>query len=125
MARRRSKRSANVSKGRGPAISRARLRVTAAATTDLEEIWAYIAQESSVSADRFVDELLDKFPLLAERPEIGVARETLAPGPRLFPVRRYLIFYRWTPPYLDIVRVLHSSRDIGPDDFAQRSKPDN
>lgn len=117
MAKRTSKPSAIASKGRGPAISRARLRVAATATADIEEIWAYIARESSVSADRFVDELLDKFPLLAERPDIGVAREALAPGLRLFPVRRYLIFYRRTPPYLDIVRVLHSSRDIGPDEF--------
>lgn len=125
MVRRRLKPSASASRKRGGKIDRTRVRISIAAAADLEDIRSYIAQESGAVADSFVDELFGKLPLLAERPEIGVARETLATGLRLFPVRRYLIFYRWTPPFLEVIRVLHSSRDITLRDFETPGQPEN
>ena len=49
---------------------------------------------------------------LATHPGIGMARDELAPGLRGFPVGDYLIFYRRDRGSIDIVRVLHGSRDL-------------
>ena len=43
---------------------------------------------------------------------MGRRREELAPGLRSFPVGRYLIFYVPLTNGVDIVRVLHGSRDL-------------
>jgi toxin ParE1/3/4 len=50
--------------------------------------------------------------LIAESPYIGREREELAPGIRSFPAGRYLIFYRPIADGIEIVRVLHGSRDV-------------
>lgn len=91
-----------------------RVRVSRAAKNDLDEIWFYIARDDIDAADRFVDFLTDKFPLLASSPAMGRARDELQPGLRSFPVKRYLIFYRQRKGGIDIVRVIHGARDFRP-----------
>lgn len=87
------------------------------AREDLEEIWLYIAGNSVQAADGFVDEVISRFPTLAEQPGIGRQREELSPLLRSFPVSNYLIFYRPRSDGIDIVRVLSGFRDL-PDFFA-------
>jgi toxin ParE1/3/4 len=43
---------------------------------------------------------------------MGRRRDELAPGLRSFPAGRYVIFYLPLTDGVDIVRVLHGSRDI-------------
>jgi len=83
------------------------------ALTDLAEIWAYIAEDSPERADAFADLLITKFEALARRPGMGRLRPELAEDIRSFTVGRYVIFY-WaiSRQRVDVVRVLHGSRDI-------------
>lgn len=82
------------------------------AQDDITEIWGYIADDSELQADAFVDRLDAKFQLLARQPGLGRVREELAPGVRSFPVGRYVIFYESVSDGIAVVRVLHSARDL-------------
>ena len=93
------------------------------ASEDLAAIWAYIAQDSEAHADAFVAAIDRKFKILAATPQIGRAREELGKDIRSFPLGRYVIFYRPQPQALEIVRVLHSARDV-PAVFAEDALPD-
>ena len=59
---------------------------------DLVEIWGYIAEDSEVRADAFIDRIDRTFQTLAQRPAMGRLRGELATGLRSFPVGRYVIF---------------------------------
>lgn len=80
--------------------------------SDLAEIWDYLADDGESRADAFLAMMDGKFQLLSEHPTLGRRREELAPGLRSFPIGRYVIFYLPFPYGVDIVRVLHGSRDI-------------
>lgn len=82
------------------------------ALTDLTDIWNYIAVDSETNADAFLQTVDGKFSILATQPQMGRARDGLIPGLRSFPVGRYLIFYTMLPDGIEIVRVLHSARDL-------------
>lgn len=82
------------------------------ARADLDEIWLYIAEDSLSAADRFVDEIIARFPALAQQPGMGRQRPELAPELRSVPVSNYLVFYRPHPEGIDIVRVLSGFRDL-------------
>jgi toxin ParE1/3/4 len=82
------------------------------AAADILDIWDHIAEDSLDQADRWVDKLDEKFGILATQPLMGRAREELAPDLRGFPFGRYVIFYVPIEGGIDIVRVLHSSRDV-------------
>ncbi|MFN2446649.1 MAG: type II toxin-antitoxin system RelE/ParE family toxin [Vicinamibacterales bacterium] len=44
-------------------------RLSALAERDLDEIWTYVAEDASPTiADRFIDDIIDRFDLLAEQP---------------------------------------------------------
>jgi len=89
------------------------------AKIDLIEIWDYIADDSEARADTFIDRIDQKFRTLAQRPAIGRLRDELAADLRSFPVGRYVIYYRPLPNGVEIVRVLHSARDLNADFFAE------
>lgn len=82
------------------------------AKADLIEIWDYIAEDSESRADAFVVKIHEKFLALSERPGIGRAREELGEGIRSFPIGRYIIFYHAVSEGIEVVRVLHASRDL-------------
>lgn len=95
------------------------------AFADLADIWAFIADDSEQQADLFIDLLETKLALLATQPEMGRARPELAPGLRSFPIRRYVVFYRALRNGIEVVRVLHSARDVTPGTLGRaRKKPD-
>ncbi len=89
-----------------------RFRISQKADQDLEDIWVYHAQKDNLAADRLLALILDKFPMLAQFPEIGKARHELSKELRSFPVKPYVIFYKQVKDTIEIVRVLHQSRDI-------------
>jgi toxin ParE1/3/4 len=87
-------------------------RLSKEAEQDLEDLWVYIAQRNDVAGDRQVAKLLDRFPMLAQFPTMGVSRYQLLEGLRSFPVRPYIIFYILIPDGIEILRIIHQSRDI-------------
>ena len=82
------------------------------AAADILDIWDHIAEDSLEQADRWVDKLDEKFKLLATQPLIGLARDELAADLRSFPFGRYVVFYAPIEDGIDVVRVLHSARDV-------------
>jgi len=82
------------------------------AGADIDEIWDYIAEDSVGEADAWVDRLDAKLRLLAPQPLMGRSRDELSPGVRSLPFGRYVIFYLPLADGIDVVRVLHSARDI-------------
>lgn len=82
------------------------------AAADILDIWDYIAEDSLDQADRWVDKLDEQFRLIATQPLMGRARHELAADLRSFPFGRYVIFYAPVADAIDVVRVLHSARDV-------------
>jgi toxin ParE1/3/4 len=91
-----------------------------AAKRDLIEQWVWYAENASMSiADSFLKAVETTLGLLSCHPESGrlapVTRAELD-GIRRFPVsdgfERVLLFYFALPDGIDLVRVLHGSRDL-------------
>jgi toxin ParE1/3/4 len=89
-----------------------RFKLSAQAAQDIEDIWNYIAQESLETADTILDNIQERFPILAKFPLMGREREDIAPHIRSFPVGKYVIFYRINPGSIEVLRVIYGARDI-------------
>jgi len=89
-----------------------RFQLSAQAELDLEDIWAYIARDNEQAADALIDEIIERFPKLANFPEMGKTRNELLEGLRSFPVKRYVIFYRRINQGIEIFRILNQARNI-------------
>jgi toxin ParE1/3/4 len=87
-------------------------RLSKEAEQDLEDLWVYLAERNDIAGDRQVAKLLNRFPMLAQFPAMGVSRDRLLAGLRSFPVKPYLIFYILIPDGIEILRIIHQSRDI-------------
>jgi len=93
------------------------LSVSPRAKVDVEENFAFIAKENVDAALRFYDAAFASFDQLADTPFIGTVKHF---ANSVLSLRRwfvqgfnhYLIFYRVSTSTVEIVRVLHSSRDI-------------
>jgi len=87
--------------------------LAAAADSDLDAIWEYIAEDNLEAADRWIAKLFDAFDALGRTPGIGHTRQDLTTLPVLFwPVGAYLIVYRIGQDHVEIVAVTQGSRDI-------------
>lgn len=84
------------------------------ADEDLIEIWLHIARESPAAADRVLDAIERRWQQLACHPCSGMAREDIGPGIRHLPTGQYLTLYRVLESTIEIVRVLHGRRAMGP-----------
>lgn len=82
------------------------------AEDDILDIWMFIAEDSVREADRWIDRLDESLALWATQPQLGRARDELAPGIRSLPFGRYVVFFAPLPDGIDVVRVLHSARDL-------------
>ncbi|AFW93085.1 MULTISPECIES: type II toxin-antitoxin system RelE/ParE family toxin [Nostocales] len=87
-------------------------RISKLAEKDLEDIWIYLGQQNEILADQKIAQIFDKFPMLAQFPNMGTKRDELQTGIRSFPVKPYIIFYTQDSASLEIVRIFHQSRDI-------------
>ncbi|KAF0250192.1 MAG: plasmid stabilization system protein [bacterium] len=94
------------------------LKVLPKADQDIDGHFNYIVEDSLDAAVRFYDAVYATFDTLLLRPFIGKAKVYRKPelsGLRMWFVKgfeHYLIFYRVGEETLEIVRILHSSRDI-------------
>jgi toxin ParE1/3/4 len=92
-----------------------RLRVAPQAGVDLDAIWRYIAEDSgSIDiATHEVDRIRDAFSLLLRFPELGRRQDAvLRLGLRSLIVDKYVVLYRIRAAEVQIVRVIHGSRDL-------------
>ena len=88
-----------------------RLRWTRRAERDLDEIAAYIGQDSPAAAARVVLELIDQVEsLLPEQPAVGRPGRVLGTRELVIGGLPYVIPYRVRGNDLEILRVLHASR---------------
>ena len=94
--------------------------ITPEADHDIDEILAYLTNEAGIEkALQFLTEVQETFQLISSPPEIGWKYET--DNPRLFNIRafrvspvfdHYLVFYRKINHTIELIRILHGSRDI-------------
>ena len=90
-----------------------RFVLTPCAKQDVNDIWDYIGAENIEAADRVLNALRATMLKLAKNPGIGHWREELTDKRhRFFLVYSYLIVYRHEAKPLQIIRVLHASRDV-------------
>lgn len=92
-----------------------RLSYTDDARANLVAIALHIARQSAsrAVATAFTDGLREKCRDLARLPGVlGRARPELREDIRSFPHQGYIIFFRYRGDTLEIVNVLHGSRDI-------------
>jgi plasmid stabilization system protein ParE len=87
--------------------------LTPRAKRDVSDIWDSIADDNIEAADRVLDALESAMVNLTKNPGMGHWREELADkSHRFWLVYSYLIVYRHEAIPLQIVRVLHASRDV-------------
>jgi toxin ParE1/3/4 len=95
-----------------------RIIITPKASSDIDEQFAYIAQNNFDAALQFFDAVRETFAQLAQKPNIGSSYEV--ENPRLVNLRKwsvrgfkkYLIFYLLQDDCIQIVRILYGTRDI-------------
>lgn len=88
------------------------VKISAAAVGDLKDIWEYVSQHNENAASKLIKEIKNKFIILRDNPLVGREQNEFLIGLRSFVVKSYLIFYLPQDDGIDILRVLHSSRDI-------------
>jgi toxin ParE1/3/4 len=86
--------------------------ISATAAEDLRDIWEYVALHNENSASKLIKEVKNKFILLRDNPMIGREQNKYLVGLRSFVMNDYFIFYLPLENGIDVLRVLHSSRDI-------------
>ena len=89
-----------------------KIRIAETAGNDLEDIWKYVAQDNPDAARRLIKEITGKFKLLRDNPQIGRAENRLLSTLRRFPVSSYIIFYKPFDNGVEILRILHATRDL-------------
>lgn len=95
-----------------------RLALKPQADRDINNQFEYIAKDNLEAAIRFYEAAFSTFDVLLTNPNIGPARDF--ENPQLKDIRiwlvkgfeKYLVFYRATDGLVEILRVLHASRDI-------------
>lgn len=81
---------------------------------DIAEHWDWLAENDLDAADRWLDRLDVAFQLWASQPLMGRPRPELLANLRSFAFERHVVFYLPLPGGIEVVRVLHAARDLGP-----------
>lgn len=89
-----------------------RLKITAPACRDLDDIAEYFLEKSVDAGDRFVTVFTQKCKQLAQFPHIGKPYDDLKAGLRGIGVMGYIVFYRVTDDAVEILRVVSGYRDL-------------
>lgn len=88
-------------------------RVSVAAEHDVAEIGEYLAGFNQALADQFVDDFRAAADSRARMPLTSRPRDDLRPGMRSFVLKKqYVVFFRPVDDTVEIVRVLHGSRNM-------------
>lgn len=92
----------------------AEFRLSEPALLDLLEIADYLSTVDEWAAETVIEDLEVAMRWLAEHPGVGHARGDLteAPDLRFWPVHWFLVVYRVLSRPLEVVRIVHASRDL-------------
>lgn len=82
------------------------------ARNDLYDIAIYIGQEDPDRAEKFVDELLTRIAWVADNPQLYRSRFEWDRNFRIARHGRYYILFYIAGETVEILRVVHSSRDL-------------
>lgn len=83
------------------------------AGADLEDIADYIGADNKVAADKVVSDIEILCRLIASMPKMGRLRPDIALGDiRSFTYEKYIILYRASSNFVEIVRIAHGARDL-------------
>lgn len=94
-------------------MARARLKLLAQARTDLIELRRYgVRTFGKPAATRYAKDMRSVFGLLRDNPLAGVARSEIGENIRSFSKRSHQIIYLVGEGEVQIVRILHHSRDV-------------
>ena len=85
---------------------------TRQADIDLLEIWAHIAENDYEAANSTIQAIGRRCYDCADLPGIGRRHNDLAPDLRGIVEGSYIIFYRVAEEGIQVVRVVHGSRDL-------------
>ncbi len=88
------------------------VKIATTAEVDLQEIWEYAAQHNTQAANNLIKQLAGKFALLRDNPFIGREQDRLLVNLRSFATKDYVIFYQPFEDRIEVLRVLHTARDI-------------
>lgn len=85
------------------------------AEQDLDDIKAYLTEEAGAHIARQVlKQIKNAVVFLSRTPGAGHSREDLTSAAvKFWPVYSYQIIYKPTPRPIEIVRIVHGSRDMG------------
>ena len=88
--------------------------LAAAAESNLDEIWLYIAGESgsAARADKVIERLLKGISILAANPRIGIRCDpSIDLAGRWFPMEAYIVYYRTKRSHILVTHVFDGRRD--------------
>ncbi len=97
----------------------ARVEYSPDAKADLREIWDYVSEDSQLQADRLIERFREKLTYLAKWNTMGRPRPELTAKCRSFPFGKYCLYFRPLEDGIEVLRVLHSARDIGKIEFSE------
>ena len=90
-----------------------RYRLAVRASRDLREIRLYLQERNPEAAKNLMKKLFHAFEVIADHPYSGSIKEDLAgKEKRFWVVGRYYILYRITAEMPEILRILHTSRNV-------------
>jgi len=85
---------------------------SSAAGIDLDNVWSYIAANNPNAADTFLRRILARCQSYSHQPRLGKSRSEFGREVRCFSVERYVVYYKPIVGGIELIRVLHGSRDI-------------
>jgi toxin ParE1/3/4 len=86
--------------------------VSLPALADLDEIADYLYSKNINAGNRILDNIESRIKSLETHPLRGYARDDLSSGLRCLNEGNYLIFYSVKDTSIQILRILHSKRDL-------------
>jgi toxin ParE1/3/4 len=90
------------------------IQISRAAQGDLADIWLFGASEWSLNqAESYSSKLMAAISRLAENPFLAPFAEGLPDGSRRLVFVSHVVIYRVSDDRIEVLRVLHQSRDAG------------
>lgn len=89
------------------------------AKVDLREIWDHVSDDSQFQADRLIERFRSKLEHLAKWNTLGRPRPEMARNCRSYPFGKYCFFFRPIDNGIEVIRVIHSARDLDQIEFPE------
>lgn len=83
-----------------------------ASDRDIDDIWRYVAQDSEFQADRLITKFREKLQHLAKWNTMGRPRPEFGKDCRSYPFGKYCFFFRPIDDGIEVIRIIHSARDL-------------